>query len=385
MALSALLPGQRVPSGVPARPDASGGWRVLCDVGHPAQVHLFRNALAELERRGHETFVTSRRKEMTVGLLEAYDIDHLALSARGETVPGLVAELLVREARLLRVARRFDPDVILSRIGLPPAHVSAVLGCRHVVVSDTSVESRLLGLLTQRAAFPFVDAVCAPDSLDLPVPADRRRHLAFQELAYLHPRYFSPDPTVPAAYDLERPYFVIRAAGWDAYHDVGHRGLSPDGLRALVDRLSPAGEVLVSAEGELPPDLEPLRLQIAPADVHDLLYYADWYVGDSGTMSTEAAMLGTPAIRTNSMVGPDDEQVFRDLEDRYGLLRSFADESEAIDAVAALLDEGSDPAVWRERRERLLEDQPDPTEHIVEAVLDVRQDEQFHDSPYIHE
>ena len=354
----------------PSPPDT--GLRVLFDVGHPAQVHLFRNAKRELDRAGHETYVASRVKEVTVELLDAYGIEHSALTTRGESFPGLLWELLLREKRLLSLAGRFEPDVIVSRLSPAAAHVSTVVGCRNVVVSDTHIDSPLMRLLHYRLTLPFVDTVCAPEAFDLPVAAAKRRPMDFQELAYLHPQYFQPDPSGLAEFDIDprQPYFVIRLAGWDAYHDVGHRGLSPETTRELVSFLSEHGTVYLSAEGKLPPDLETHRLRTPPEYVHDVLYYADLYVGDSGTMSTEAALLGTPAIRTNTMVSDDDENVFKELEHRYGLLSSFADEEQAVERIKRLVTDGIDEDEWHRKRDRLLDEQPNVTERMVDVILE---------------
>jgi predicted glycosyltransferase len=357
---------------VPSPSATTDGIRVLFDIGHPAQVHLFRNARQVLERRGHETFVASRVKEVTVELLEAYGIEHAPLTRRGESFPGLLWELCLREKRLLSLARRFEPDVIVSRLSPAAAHVSAIVGCRNVVVSDTQIDSRLMRLLNYRLTLPFVDTVCAPASFDLPVSPEKRRSLDFQELAYLHPQYFQPDPLAlsEAGIDSAAPYFVVRLAGWDAYHDVGHRGLSPEGTRELVAFLEQHGTVYLSSEGDLPRDLEAYRLSTPPERIHDVLYYADLYVGDSGTMSTEAALLGTPAVRTNTMVGDDDENVFRELERRYELLSSFKSEDRAIEEVKRLVRGGIDETGWHERRDRLVDEQPNVTERMVDVILE---------------
>lgn len=346
--------------------------RILFDINHPAQVHLFHNAIRELEARGCETLVTSREKEVTVDLLEAFDIEHRPLTVQRRSTAGLAWELCCRESRLLGVAREFDPDVIVSRLGPPPAHVSTVIGCPNVVVSDTLASSGILSRLYRRSTLPFVDVICAPVSFDLPVEPERRRSLELQELAYLHPRYFEPEPSVLEALGIDPfdPYFVLRLAGWDAYHDVGHTGLSPGATRELVSFLSDRGEVYLSAEDSLPSDLESHRLPVDPAAIHQVLYHADLYVGDSGTMSTEAAVLGTPAIRTNSMVGERDEPVFRTLEEEYGLLQSFRNEWDAVAAARALLSPALEREAWRERRERLVEAHPDVTERMVDIILE---------------
>jgi len=101
-----------------------------------------------------------------------------------------------------------------------------------------------------------------------------------------------------------------------------------------------------------------------------VLYYADLYVGDSGTMSTEAALLGTPAIRTNTMVGDDDENVFHELEQRYELLSSFRDEDEALREVKRLVRSGIDKTSRHERRDQLIDEQPNVTERMVDVILE---------------
>jgi predicted glycosyltransferase len=372
--------GERSPAGVSGdlRPESATTKRILFDINHPAQVHLFRNAIAELEAHGHETYVTSRHKEVTVDLLDAFEIDHEPLSVKGTSVPSLARELLVREVRMLSVARQFDPDAIVGRPSPAPAHVSSIVGCPFVAVMDTHFDSSTIRRLYQSVTFPCVDAICVPRGFDLSIGADKRRDLDFQELSYLHPRYFEPDAEVlrDQGIDPQSPYFVVRMAGWDAHHDVGHEGLSPEAVRALVSFLSDRGTVYISAENGVPADLAAHELPTRPEDVHQVLYFADLYVGDSGTMSSEAAILGTPAIRTNSMVGDEDEAIFRSLENRYELLQSFRDTQEAIEAVRTLTEGGIDRHVYEERRQRLLSDQPDATRRMVETVMEtVRDDE----------
>ncbi|MFW6384980.1 MAG: hypothetical protein ACOCY7_02470, partial [Halodesulfurarchaeum sp.] len=258
MSGTAIAERARVPDGV-SRLDLGNETkrRVLFDVGHPAQVHLFRNAVEALQRRGHETLVASRVKEVTVELLDAYDIEHVPLTTRGTSLPSLLWELGLREMRLLSVAKSFQPDVIASRLSPAAAHVSKVVGCKNVVINDTRIHSKPMRVLYHRLTLPFVDAVYSPADFDLPVSLDRKKTLDFQELAYLHPQYFDPDPSTPLEYDIdpEEPYFIIRLAGWDAYHDLGHAGLSPAGTRELVSYLSQHGTVFISAEGTLPNDL----------------------------------------------------------------------------------------------------------------------------------
>ena len=45
---------------------------ILFNVGHPGHIHLFRNAIKELERNKHKTIVTYKEKDIVFDLLEKY-------------------------------------------------------------------------------------------------------------------------------------------------------------------------------------------------------------------------------------------------------------------------------------------------------------------------
>jgi len=213
----------------------------------------------------------------------------------------------------------------VSQVDPAAVHAARVVGARAVVFDDSEHE-RLVAGLTHR----FADVVCTPSGFDRDVP-NQRRYDGFHELAYLHPNRFTPDPAALQRHgvDPESSYAVVRFVAWDAHHDLGRRGFSPAGKQQLVERLDEHGTVYVTAEGE------PRRRWADPLPVeaiHDLLAFADCYVGDSQTMATEAAVLGTPAVRTSAFVGDDDMSNFRELETEYGLLQSFADEDAASTA-----------------------------------------------------
>ena len=346
--------------------------KALFDVQHPAQVHLFKHVIRELHGDGHETLVLSRDKEMTLDLLDAYGIDHVSLSRRRGGVVSTAVELGVREVRTLLAANRFEPDVVASRMSPPAAHAARAVGARSVLVTDTDVGSSSLGRLIHAVTLPFADVVCRPPGLELPAADGKQLDLGYQELAYLHPDRFSPDRDAIEAWGVpvDEPYFVLRLAGWDAYHDLGHRGISDDHLAELVDLLSERGPVYLSTERPVPADFEAYELPVPPHLIHDLLYYADLYVGDSGTMSTEAAMLGTPTVRTNSLAGAADERVFRRLESEYGLLYSHASAEAALDRVRDLLAATDTEAQWRRKADRFTDDAQDVTGDLVSILLE---------------
>ena len=343
--------------------------RVLFDVCHPAHVHLFKHAIAELRAEGHETLVTSREKEVTTQLLDAYGIDHEPLSTQGEGGFGLAVEWFGRELRLLRRARRFGPDVIVSHLNFAAAHVATVLRRPNLVFNDNEEAARLLGPLVH----PFSSLVCTPSSFAADLGDVQRRYEGFHELAYLHPDRFTPDPDVLRRHGVEPEdrYAVVRLVSWAAYHDAGREGLSAAARRELLSILEDHGDVYVTSEAPLPDEFEDYRLPVPPEAIHDLLAHADLYVGDSHTMAIEAGLLGTPSVRFNFLVDDGDLGGYDVLGDTYGLVRSTADEREGLDLVAELAADDGARERWAERRRRLLADTVDVTDFMLDRIYEL--------------
>ncbi|WP_254270972.1 DUF354 domain-containing protein [Haloarcula marina] len=336
------------------------------EVGHPAHVHLFKHAIWELQDRGHETFVTAREKEVTTDLLDAYDIDYKVLSRQADSTPKLILEWAVRELKLIRAIRQFDSDVVVSHLSPVAAQAAKLTGTPSVTFTDDEVETRTLAKLT----VPFTSRICTPACFELDYNGKHRRYDGYHELAYLHPDRFEPDPEPlrEAGVTVDEPYYVLRFVSWAAHHDVGQSGFSNAAKQELVEYLSERGQVYITSESPLPAAFEEYRLPVPPETIHDLLYYADGYVGDSQTMAIEAGVLGTPAVRSNSFVGDDDLSTFRELEE-WGLVYNIRDENEAVEKVKSLVESPETAAEWDYRRERLLEERVDVTDVVVEETL----------------
>jgi predicted glycosyltransferase len=160
----------------------------------------------------------------------------------------------------------------------------------------------------------------------------------------------------------------LRFVALKAYHDTDASGLSLRARRRLVQELSKFGRVFITAEGELPPDLEPYRYRIPTVKMHDALFYATMLVSDSQTMTVEAAVLGTPAIRCNSFVGRC--SIIEEIQHKYGLTYGFLpqDSEQMFARINELLSDQELDAEWQRRRARMLEDKIDLTAWMVDLV-----------------
>ncbi len=338
--------------------------RILIDISHPAHVHFFRNAMGEWRKHGHEVHVVSRKKDLTLDLLLSYGIPNKCLSQAGKGIPRLLLELAVHEARLLRETSAFKPDILLQISGLFISHVGFLLGVPTITFTDTE-----MARLSNAIAFPFTSAVVTPSCYEGPVPPSKHYlYPGYHELAYLHPRRFTPDPRVLRDLGLNRgdPFYILRFVSWGAVHDVGESGFSYAGKSQLVRMLASRGKVFISSEGKLPGELEPFRLPIPPQRIHHAMAFAELCVGESATMASESAVLGVPSV----FVSTSSRGYTNEEEKVYGLVRNFSHrrQEDALQAVEDLLGMKDSREVWQEKRARLLRDKIDVTDWLVRLV-----------------
>ncbi len=340
--------------------------RILIDIGHPAHVHLFKNFIWEMEKHGHQIQVTARDKDVVTHLLKAYGIPFIPVGKKGKGSLNLFREWILRDFQILNIARKFNPDILLGAMNPVPAHVAWLLGKTSINFTDSEPEIARYPI-ADLLILPFTDVILTLSSVKHDYGEKEVRVNSYKELAYLHPDRFTPDPRVIEQAGLEpgTEYALIRFVAWGAYHDAGQGGLSIEDKRSIIARLEKSCRVFISSESPLPAEFEQYRLPIPPEKMHDFLYYAKIFVSDSQTMTTEAALLGTPAVRCNSFVGTNDMGNFIELEDTYHLIFNCKD----LDSVLAKIDELlqiPDPKNdWVLRKERVLSEKIDFTAFMV--------------------
>lgn len=340
--------------------------RILVDMGHPAHVHLFKNFIWEMEKRGHTILVTAREKDVATQLLKAYDIPFIPVGKKGTGSLSLVKEWIFRDIKIIRIARRFNPDILMGVLNPATAHAARILGKVSVTFTDSEPEIAKYPI-ADTITLPFTDVILTLSSVRHDYGEKEVRVNSYKELASLHPARFKPDPNVLqiAGLSPEEDYALVRFVAWGAYHDVGQGGLTLDDKRALIKELEQSCRVFISSESPLPPEFEQYRLPIPPEKIHDFLHYAKIFVSDSQTMTTEAALLGTPAVRCNSFVGKNDMGNFVELEERYHLIYNCRDGPAVLSRVNELLQSSDLKVEWARKREPLLQEKIDLTAFIV--------------------
>jgi uncharacterized protein len=331
--------------------------RIFIDIGHPAHVHYFRNFIRLMQDKGHEFFISARDKEVSLDLLDKYNIPYFNRGKGSSNIFGKGAYLLKADTLIYLKAAKFRPDLFLSFASPYSAHVAKMLRKPHLAFTDT--ENARLGILSFA---PVTECILTPSSFHKDFGSKHVRFNGFMELCYLHSNRYAPNGNVlgEAGLKVNEPFALLRFVSWGANHDVGQTGISKESKVNLVYELRKRLTVMISSEGDIPAEIQNHKLQISAEKMHDLLSFATIYIGEGATMASECAMLGTPAIYVNTL---SSGTLVRQEKD--GLLFGYRNFENVINKSSELLNNSSLKEEFQLRRQMMLKKQIDVTAFMV--------------------
>lgn len=335
--------------------------KILIGMGHPKDVHLWKNVINNLKNDGHEVKILAWDKDVTLQLLDTYGYQYEVLGKSCKSFVKKAYGLLKSELISFKVVNNFKPDIFVGREPCL-AHMSRLAKKPNIYFEDTE-HANLVHLLT----FPFSDAICTSTSYKNQI--NPKKHVTFngyQELAYLHPKYFKPKESVLDELGIGRnnKLAILRLVSWGGSHDVGHKGI--DDLEYFVSELEKHAQVCIISERNLDKKYEKYQLKVKPEKIHDLLYYSDIYIGEGATMAAEAGVLGTPSIFISSAAGV--LGYLEELEHKYELVYSFPEPKRALSKILKILEDDDSKKTWAEKKERLFSEKIDVTKYMTDFI-----------------
>jgi predicted glycosyltransferase len=346
--------------------------RFLFYLAHPAHFHLFKNTIRSLKAIGHDVKITIKSKDVLQQLLDESRTDYVNISPK-EKKPGRLGTLIAfieRNREHLRIVRQWKPDIFVST-SAEFAPIAKLLRIRTVSFFEDDLE---LFPWYSRLLVPFLDLQVCPQSCSAGKWNAHPKTIKYRgnhELAYLSPIYFKPNlEKTKHLFSQGQKHFLLRFSGLSAWHDQGVQGLNDQLARKVVDRLLPYGRIFITSERKLPDDLDRYRLHCPAELMQDILAQCDLVIGDSQTMTAEAAVLGTPAIRINDFVGK--LGYLKELEETYGLCFGYKPDQQPafLEKVSELAEDSSTKKNFGLRRQELLRNSIDPTAYFVKLLTE---------------
>ena len=336
---------------------------ILIDIGHPAHVHLFRNFIFEMKKAGYKIYVVTKEVNLIVSLLTIYSIPFNLIGRKRDS---LFLKYIDQITFILKTAYY----VMKYRIGIGMGVsmtlplVSRITGIDTLGFDDDDTEA------TPTFA-KYVNQstnILTPDCLKFENRGEHHiTYAGFHELAYLHPNRFTPDEKILAECGLKKDevFFIMRFNSFKAHHDIGVNGLSIENKRKLIDILSKKGKIFITTERDIEPEFEQYKLKVSQEKAHSLIAFATMLIGDSQTMTSEAAVLGTPSVRCNTFVGRI--AYLEEEEHKYHLTYGFhpSESDKMFEKIEELLAMPDLKSEWQVRRRKLLSDKIDVTAFLV--------------------
>ncbi|MHA2217596.1 MAG: DUF354 domain-containing protein [Candidatus Hodarchaeales archaeon] len=334
----------------------------MIGVEHPKRVHFFKNIIENLKKEGHEVKVVARSKDITVQLLKAYNIDYDVYGHNYKTLlkPYGVVE---SDLKLHKIAKKFNPDIFVGKASPYFAHVSKFLRKPYICFSDTE-HANIANAIT----YPFASVIITPSCFRKNL--NERKHIkydGYEELSYLHPDYFKPDPEVLKSENIgeDETFIVVRFVSWGSAHDLQDKGFIDK--MELIKELEQLGRVCISSEKPLDRELKKFMITTSPEKIHHLLYYANLYIGESAPMATESAILGTPSIFVSSS-----RRCYTDeLEEKYGLIYNFSNSKRqelGLKKAHELIESKNSKKRWRKKAKKMISIKIDVTKFITDLI-----------------
>lgn len=335
--------------------------RILIDIGHPAHVHLFKHFAWEMQKKGHTIFFTCREKEFEIELLKSYGFEYKSFGKKYSSKFGKLWGLIEFDIKELFHGLKFRPDLFLSHGSIYAAHAAFLLQKPHISLEDTFNFEQI------KIYLPFTTVVLTGD-YEHPVLGDKEiKYAGYHELAYLHPKYFTPDKNILIELGVNKneKYVIMRFVAWNATHDYGHKGISFENKLKAIREFERYARVFISAEAELPDELKEYKIRIPPYKIHDALNFASLLFGESSTMAEECSMLGTPSIFLNEKGTYYTSHLEKEYQFLFNYSESIADQEKAIEKGIEILTTAGIKEEWQKRRQKMLADKIDVTAFLV--------------------
>ena len=334
---------------------------------HPSKFHVFRITINELKLKGHHVDVLITSKDVLEDLVKAEGWDYTNIFPEGRKIKsfpvyvGSAINTLRTILRLIKYTRNRKYDLYITDDLL--VWLGKFKRIPTIVFTDDDLS------VTKQFALVLAPAkhILSPEITDLGRFNGKKIGFpGYKELAYLHPNVFQADKSYLKFLEFpEQPFFILRLVYLRSYHDVGKNGLSDILVEGLISLLEKKGRVFISTERPLAAKFEKYRLNIDPKYIAHSLAYAKIFIGDSQTMTSEAAVLGTPSIRCNDFVGKI--SVMEEKVDKYMLSFNFPPSkfNEMKLKIEELLSVDDNKSLFHKRRDKMLSEKIDLSAFMI--------------------
>ena len=340
--------------------------RYLFYIVHPSKFHLFKFTVNELKRNNTvDIIINSKDVLEDLIIKEGWDYYNIFPDGRNKSnKPSILKSgfkfllTLWRLEVFLFKNKRYDLFITDDSL--------VVNGFFRRKISYLFCDNDIKTIKVNKILFYFASKIITPNSTDIGKFSDKQVSFKGNKaIAHLHPDYFIPSNNTLKKYNLiEYKYCIIRLSHLNATHDIDdNRGITDQNLKDILDLVENKYKVIILSEREVPVYAKSMFYNGNPIDIKDLLSFSKFIISDSGTMATEAAILGTPNILINKLA--EDIGVHRELKQEK-LQLYFNSFAESIDSINIFISSNTLIEEWKRNKKRYIEKCDDLNKLLVE-------------------
>lgn len=333
---------------------------------HPSQVWMLDELSKELKSK-YKILWFCRDKDVSIELAKQKKIPYNILSKASNTFIGNAFEIFFNIFKCIYYTKKYHIDLWITKYGA--GNIAAYLsGSQSISFNDD--DSDIVPLIAW-TSYPFAKKVLAPQYTRQGFFHKKfRTYNSFHELFYLHPKRFNPTPDIYKKLKLDQTchYAIIRLSALQAHHDINIKGINTSLILELINLLEYFNIVpFITSEKNLESTLVKYQINIPVELIHQALFFADIYIGDSQTMASEAAVLGTPAFRFSDFTN---KLSYLDELESYGLVKSYLtnQKNKLIRELAEFLQTENTKEIFNNKRTILLNDKEDPIPFFLQEI-----------------
>ena len=212
--------------------------RILFQLNHPAHYHLLKNPIANLKNKGHEVHILARNKDVLKELLKNEDFSMLK-TTKGKNIWQKLMRMKSSENEILEYVKLVKPEIVIGTGTF--SYITTKLKIPTIFLGEDDANLNIPIFLGALMCYPAFSEILSPIVCSNSVWEKKSiKYQSYHELAYLHPNHFKADKSIVEKYfSSTKPYFIIRFAQLNAYHDIGIQGINTNIAQNLIDLLKP--------------------------------------------------------------------------------------------------------------------------------------------------
>jgi predicted glycosyltransferase len=267
--------------------------KVIVDFTHVPHINLLRNVIdyLNLKKIKVDIICLNRGKNLKIARKEFPSNDIFVIGKHRGNLPSIIIEAnIIRFYEIIKFLSKKKYDIGLSAGSFMLGFGLKLFNIPNIQFYDDP-ENKKNMILQQLSA----TGLFYPELPDLPCNIQTFRGL--KEWAYLSPKYFHPDISKLAQYNVEpKSYIFIREVSVGTSNYVNQESRL---ILKIAKRIPSKHKVLLSLEDKKARKKYPQNWVILKeplSDIHSLMYYSRIVISSGDSMAREGAMLGVPSI-----------------------------------------------------------------------------------------